>query len=181
MGYGEVIEALGPVGIGMRTLLRVECFDKDGNEKWVEEVPNIVVNEGLDDLLDKYLKGSGYTAAFYVGLVTQFQSTEAFAAADTAAQINGTNAWNEDETYSEAVRQTLVLGAVASQSVDNSASKAAFSINGSTVLEGAFVITDSTKGGTAGELYGEAAFSVDRSVESGDTLNVTVTLTAASA
>jgi len=165
----------------MRSVYHIECIDKDGNVKWVEDIENIVVNEGLNDLLDKYFKGSGYTAAFYVGLVEQFQSTEAFAAGDTAAQINGTNGWQEDQTYSEAVRQTLTLGSVSGQSVDNSASKASFSINGTTTLEGAFVITDSTKGGTAGVLYGEAAFSVDRSVQNGDTLNVTVTLTAASA
>ena len=166
----------------MRTFFNVECLDKEGNVKWEEHVENLVTNEGLDDLLDKYFKGSTYTAAFFVGLVNQFQSTEAFAAADTAANINGhPNDWDEDVTYSEATREALVLGTVSGQSVDNSASKASFSINGSTTIEGAFLITNNTKGGTTGVLYGEAAFSTDRSVESGDTLNVTVTLTAASA
>ena len=66
-------------------------------------------------------------------------------------------------------------------SVDNAAAKASFDINGSTTIFGAFVTTNSTKGGTSGTLYGAADFAASRAVISGDTLNVTVTLTAAAA
>jgi hypothetical protein len=161
-------------GVEFRNVYKVECFDSNGNLKWVEETPNTVVNAGLDDLLDKYLKGSTYTAAFYVWL----KGTGSIAAGDTMASHAG---WSEITAYSEGVRQTLTLGTVSSQSVDNSASKAAFSINGTATVAGAFVVTDSTKGGTSGTLYGVADFSASRNVESGDTLNVTCTLTAASA
>ena len=90
--------------------------------------------------------------------------------------------WTEVTAYSESVRQTLTLGTVSSQSVDNSASKAVYSINGTATVGGIFVTTDSTKSGTSGTLYGGGAFTGgDKSVGSGDTLNVTVTLTAASA
>jgi len=155
----------------------IECFDKEGNLKWTEEVRNLVVNEGLDDNLDKYLKGSAYTAAFYVGLT---DGTPSVAAGDTMASHAG---WTEVTAYSEGARQTLTLGSVSSQSVDNSASKAAFSINAdSTTIGGAFVSTNNTKGGTSGTLYGAGAFSGgDKSADSGDTLNVTVTLTASAA
>ena len=47
-------------------VFRMECFDKDGNHKWMEEFPNLVVNEGLKDMNDKYFSGSGYTAAWYL-------------------------------------------------------------------------------------------------------------------
>ena len=102
------------------------------------------------------------------------------AAADTMASHAG---WTEVTAYSEAVRQTLTLGAVASQSVDNSASKAAFSINAdATTIGGAFITTDNTKGGTTGTLAGAAAFTGgNKAADNGDTLNVTVTLTQASA
>ena len=75
------------------------------------------------------------------------------------------------------------MGTVASQSVDNSASKASFSINAdTTVIGGAFLSTDGAKSGTAGVLYSVAAFdAADKSLDDGDTLNVTVTCTAASA
>lgn len=162
-----------------------ECFDKYGNLRWRETLPNLVLNEGLNDLLSKYFKGSNYTAAWYAGLIDNANYT-AIEAADTAAKISTTanppttNSWQEFDDYSESVRQTLVLGSVASQSVDNSASKAVFSINASGTVKGAFIVTTSTKGGTTGVLYGAAAFSSARTVESGDTLNVTVTLQSAS-
>lgn len=163
--------------VGMRSTYLFECYDKDGNLKWTEEVPNIVVNVGLNDVLDKYFKGSTYTAAFYVGLVDN-ASFSAFAAGDIMSSHTG---WIELTAYNEATRETLTLGTVSSQSVDNSASKASFTMNATNVVKGAFVTTDSTKGGTLGTLYGAAAFSATRSVESGDVLNVTVTLTSASA
>ena len=154
----------------------VECYDADGKLKWSDEFDNLITNAGLDDNLDKYLKGSAYTAAFYVGLT---DGTPTVAAGDTMASHAG---WVEVVAYSESVRQTLTLGAVSGQSVDNSASKASYSINGTATVGGAFIVTDSTKSGTTGTLYGVGAFTGgNKSVTSGDTLNVTVTCTAASA
>jgi len=165
------------LGLAFRNVYRFECYDRNGNLKWVEEVPNIVVNVGLNDVLDKYFKGSTYTAAHYVGLVDN-ASFSAYAAADTMSSHAG---WSESTAYSNANRPTLTLGTVASQSVDNSASKAAFNINATATIKGAFVTTNNTKGGTTGTLYGAASFASTRAVENGDTLNVTCTLTAASA
>ena len=154
-----------------------EAYGSDGVLKWEHEFDNIVTNAGLNDVLDKYLKGSAYTAAFYVGLT---DGTPTVAAADTMAVHAG---WVEVTAYTEATREALTLGTVASQSVDNSASKASFSINAdTTVIGGAFLNTISTKGGTTGTLYSVAAFTAaDKSLDSGDTLNVTVTATAATA
>lgn len=152
----------------------VECLDKFGNVKWVDEFDNTVVTEGLNDSLDKHFKASGYTAAWYVGLT---DGTPSFAAGDDLTTHAG---WAEVTDYSEGSRQTLTLGSVSGGSVDNSASKASFSINGSATVGGAFICTAAT--GTSGILYGGAAFTGgDRSVANGDTLNVTVTLTAATA
>jgi hypothetical protein len=173
-GVGADVALGGAANIGgpkMTSTYVFECFDPAGNLKWTETVDNIVVNVGLNDLLTQYFKGSSYTAAFYVGL----KDTGTIAAADTMASHGG---WTEDTTYSNSVRPTLTLGSVASQSVDNSASKAVFNINGGTTIFGAFVTTNSTKGGTTGTLYGAADFGASRGVLSGDTLNVTITLTA---
>lgn len=161
--------------VRMNSTYLFEAFDPEGNLKWQVEIPNIVVDVGLDDLLDKYFKGSAYTAAHYVLLT---DGTPTVAAGDTMASHVG---WVEVTAYSEGVRQTLTPGAVSGQSVDNSASKAVFSINANgTVIGGGGLTTDNTKGGAAGTLYGAAAFSAgDKTLDSGDTLNVTVTLTAA--
>lgn len=158
-------------GMIFRNTYKFECFDKHGNLKWVEEVRNLVTNEGLNDLLNKYLKGSTYTAAWYVGL----KGTGTIAAGDTLASHAG---WSEITDYS-GNRQALTLGTVSSQSVDNSASKAVFTFTGSASVYGGFVASAST--GTSGTLYGAADFGTSRSVVASDVLNVTVTLTAASA
>lgn len=167
-------------GIKVRNTYRFEARDRDGNLKWVEEVDNLTVTQGLNDLLTKYFKGSSYTATWFMGLVNNSGFT-AFNAADTAGQIGGTNQWAEATAYSESVRQTVTLGTASAGSIDNSASKCVFSINGTVTIHGAFIVSDSTKSGTSGVLYGEAAFAADRSLLNGDTLTVQVTLTAATA
>ncbi len=35
---------------------KVECFDPQGNPKWVEEFDNLVVNVGLDEYLQRIYK-----------------------------------------------------------------------------------------------------------------------------
>ena len=153
------------------------CYDRDGNLKWYEKCHNLVVNVGLNDLLDKYFKGSTYTAAFYVGLT---DGTPTVAAGDTMASHAG---WTEVTAYDEANRQTLTLGSVSSQAVNNSASKATFTIDtNSTTIGGAFVTTNNTKGGSTGTLYGAAAFTGgDKTLDDGDTLAVQINLSAAAA
>jgi len=142
---------------------------------WEETFENLVVNAGLDDALDKHLKGSAYTAAWYVGLT---DGTPTPAAGDTMASHGG---WTEVTAYDAGARPTLTLGTVSGQSVDNSASPAAFTIStDNTTIGGAFLASNSTKGGTSGTLYGVGAFSGgDKTLDDNDTLNVTVTCTAA--
>lgn len=162
--------------IKLENWYHIECIGPDGRLKWTDDIRNIVVNAGLNDLLDKYLKGSAYTAAWYVGLTGASPTP---AAADTMSSHGG---WTDDATYSNATRPALTLGTVSAQSVDNSASKAVFNINNTATIGGAFVTSSSTKSGTTGTLYGVGAFSGgNKSVGNGDTLNVTVTLTAATA
>jgi hypothetical protein len=116
----------------------------------------------------------GFSPTWYVGLVDNASFT-AYAAADTLASHGG---WFEGVPYSNANRVTWTGGAVSAGSVDNSGSVASFNINATLTVRGAFLASNNTKSGTTGRLYGEADFASARSVLSGDTLNVTVTLTA---
>jgi hypothetical protein len=160
-------------GMKRETHYLIECFDQDGNLKWMDEFDNLVTTAGLNDSLTKHFKGSAYTAAWYVGLTT---GTPVFNAADTSASHAG---WTESTAYSESVRQTLTLGTASAGSIDNSASKAVFSINATATVGGAFVADLSTKSGATGVLYGGGAFSGgNRSLLSGDSLSITITLTA---
>jgi hypothetical protein len=174
VGFSDALDAQAGCGLGMvrSSLYTLECRGEDGEIKWAESVHNIVNTVGLNDSLDKQFKASAYTAAWYVGLTN---TTPTFAAADTMASHSG---WTEFASYSGSNRPTLTLGSVASGSVDNSAAKAVFTMNASGTVGGAFLATSQAVNATTGILYGEAALSSNRSVIGGDTLTITITLTA---
>lgn len=154
----------------------VECRDKDGKLKWIEAFRNTVMTVGKNEVLDKTFKASAYTASWFVGLI-QSDNFSAIAAADTMASHAG---WEECVAYSEANRQALTLGSVSAGSVNNSASKAVFTMNATKTVKGLFVVTNNTKSGTTGTLFSAGLFSGgDRAVISTDVLNCTVTLNAA--
>lgn len=157
-------------------VFKVECFDASGNLKWEAESHNLVVNVGLQDMNTKYFSGSAYTAAWYIGLYGAAASNNP-AAGDTSASHAG---WTEVTTYSNATRPQVTFGTATTADpsvISNSASPAVFNINGTTTVGGAFLISNNTKGGTTGILFSAADFAApgDRSVASGDTLNVTYT------
>jgi hypothetical protein len=152
--------------IRVRSRWLFEAFDRNGNPIWVEDVPNTVVDVGINDLLDKYFKGSTYTAAWYIGL----KNTGTVDAGDTLASHSG---WTENTTYT-GNRKGLTLGTVSGKSVNNSSNKGVFAINNTTTIYGGFLCTADT--GTSGVLYFAADFTAPRSLGNGDTLNVTITL-----
>jgi hypothetical protein len=166
-------------GSGERTkaggVYHVQCLDKDGNVKWEESMHNLVVNEGLQSMNTQYFKGSSYTAAFYLGLVTGPGASTTYASTDTLASHAG---WTEYTDYSGA-RKAVTFGTATTADpsvIDNSASVSQFTISGAGgTVAGAFLCTVSS--GTSGVLFSEADFQSpgDRVVVAGDTLNVTYT------
>jgi hypothetical protein len=150
----------------------VECRGADGNLKWRDTIANLVTTPGKNDLLDKFLAGASYTAAWFLGLIDS-TGYSAVAAGDTSASHAG---WTESVAYSNATRPAPSWGAAAAASKASTAT--AFTINATATIKGAFLIGNSTKGGTTGVLYSAGLFSGgDRAVVSGDTLNVTYTAT----
>jgi hypothetical protein len=158
----------------------VECFDKDGNLKWVAETPNLVVNVGLQYMAGTALTSTAQITTWYLGLYGS-GATNSPAAGDTMSSHIG---WTEVTAYSEANRPTATLAAATNANpsvVTNTASKAVFTINGTTTVGGAFLTSNNTKSGSTGTLFSAADFSApgDRSVVSGDILNVTYTFSLA--
>lgn len=154
---------------------RMQAYDPQGNLIREDEWENLVVNEGLNHLLSIALAAGTQITSWYVGLTA---GTPTAAAGDTMASHAG---WTEQQGYDEAARQGWTPGAVSGQSVDNSGSVAAFTItSNSTTVGGAFLVSNSTKGGATGTLYSIGAFSGgDVTLSAGSTLNVTATFTTA--
>ena len=155
---------------------RIECFNKDGELKWFVEDHNLVVNEGLQYMNAAALTGGSASATWYLGLYGAGASNTP-AAGDTMASHAG---WTEVTPYSNATRPTCTFATptTADPSVaTNSASPATFNINATQTVGGAFLTSNDTKSGTTGTLFSASDFSSpgDRSVVSGDTLNVTYT------
>jgi len=176
---GAALAVSKPVteSVGAGGVYTLQCFDKDGKLKWEASSHNLVVNVGLQDMNTQYFKGSSYTAAWYIGLVTGPGSGTTFAAGDTMSSHAG---WTENTSYSNATRPAATFGTATTADpsvIDNSASPASFSINGTATIAGAFLTTSNTKSGTTGTLFSASDFTApgDRSVVSGDTLNVTYT------
>lgn len=159
----------------------VECFDADGEHKWEETIKNLVTTEGLNYLLDSGFDSGTQLTTWYVGL----KDTGAPAAADAAATLGvSPSAWTEYTEYSEATRPALTLGTVTGGSIDNVGNVATFTITSPAPdVYGVFIVDDNTIGGQspATVLYGVGDFTTAKVVDPNDTLNVTVTLTAASA
>ena len=168
-------ESMFAVGIYTAT-----CYDKDGNVKWSDTYKNLVVNVGKADILQQYFSGSTYTAAWYLGLVDG-ASAPTYNAADTMASHAG---WTENVGYSAATRPapswSAATGTGGGSGTAGTGSKSttatAFSINATSTIAGTFLVTNNTKSGTTGTLYSAGSFTGgNRSVASGDTLNVTYT------
>jgi hypothetical protein len=156
----------------------VECRDAEGNLKWTEEFPNLVVNAGLQYINTQFFKGVTYTATWYMGLVTGPGASNTYAAGNTMSSHAG---WTENTAYVQSARPTMTFGtaSTADPSVIVTSSPVVFTMNASAIIAGAFVTTENTKGGTTGTLFSVGNFTVgDRPIVSGDTLNVTYTFSA---
>jgi hypothetical protein len=169
---GEAAQATG--------VYHIECHDKDGNLKWQADSKNLVVNAGLAYMAGTALTSVAQITSWYLGLYGAGASNTP-AAGDTMSSHAG---WTEVVAYSNSTRvaATFATATTANPSVvTNSASPAAFNINGTTTVGGAFLTSGSAKSGTTGTLFSAADFGSpgDRSVVNSDTLSVTYTFSLA--
>lgn len=180
--------AFGNETVGMEGMYHVVCHDKDGNLKWEEKFPNLVVAAGKQLMLDTLLKGSSYSVTGpFLGLIG---NNTTFAAADTM----GSHTWTEFVNYTvggNPVRGTAVFasstssGSTPSNVTTSTATPIVYTITstGGTVY-GCFLVLGTgavnTQSSTAGTLYSEGNFAVAKAVTLGDTVTVTYSSTATS-
>lgn len=144
---------------------------RDGQLIGKYEVPNGIVDQGLNHILNTEFHAGVAITAWYIGLIDN-ASFSALANADVMTSHAG---WIESSAYSETTRPQWTCGAAASRSITNAAT-VNFTINATATIKGIFIVSDSTKGGTAGTLWSTAAFGTTVSVASGDVLKVTYSL-----
>ena len=163
--------------VGAGGVFTVTCHGANGQVKWSDSFHNLVVNQGLQDMNSKYFKGAGYTAAWFLGLVTGPGSGTTFAAGDTLASHAG---WTENTAYTTSggagVRAAVTFGTATTADpsvLNNSASPSVFTMTSNAqTIAGAFLSSVST--GTSGILFSAGDFTGgDKTVDSGDSLSVT--------
>ena len=159
-------------GYGAEGIVHTEHW-RDGKLIGVDDTHNIVVDEGLTHTLNVVFNSGTQITAWYLGI---YESNYTPLATDTAATISA-NAI-ESTAYDELTRPQWQIGTVSSNSLDNSANRATFTINATKTMYGVFLISESTKQSTLGTLMSAALFTNARSVIAGDQLLVTYTMTA---
>ena len=178
-----------PEGMGVEGWYHVVCRDKDGNIKWEDEFPNLVVAVGKELMLNTLLRTSGTytTQGPYLGLTNASLTP---AATDTMTTVTASEFTNYTVGGS-AVRGTATFSAASSSgsTPSNVTTCAASSITytitgGGGTIYGCFLVTGSgasaTLSNTGGVLYSEGNFSTAKTTTAGDTVSVTYSTTATS-
>lgn len=180
-----------PEGMSAEGYYHVVCRDKDGNVKWEEEIPNLVVAVGKQLMLDTFLRTSGTytTVGPFLGLTN---ATLTPAATDTMTTlVGGGKEFINYTVGGSPVRGTAVFaaststGSTPSNVTTSAAAAITYTITGAGgTVYGCFLVTGSgavsTQSSTAGTLYSEGNFSVAKVTTAGDTVSVTYSTTATS-
>ena len=179
--------------LGIQGVYHVVCRDSEGNIKWEDDAPNLVMAVGKQALFDYYFGATGTgggtaSGANYLGLCG---GTATYAAADTMAshtwtEVGGTNAPaytgnRQSPSWSAATSS----GTTPSNVTTKTASALTFAMTSSGTVNGCFINSgasaSATKDTTAGILYSAGNFTGgSKTVASGDSLAVTYTTTATS-
>lgn len=171
--------------VGLHGVYKAECYGADGVLKWSDTFDNLTTNVGRQDMLNKYFAGSGYTQSVVVGLMGESGGSSVPAYTDTQGshggwlEVGGTNA----PTYSGTRKTPSFASATnANPSVLATSAVVVFAMTGSGTVTGAFINNggSSTIDNTTGVLFSAGNFTAgSKTVTSGDTINVTYTLSAA--
>ena len=191
VGMGDTVGASASFGggsidnFGLEGVYVATCYDADGNEKWSDTIENLTTNVGRANLMNSYFANTG-GGAIVMGLGgANGSSTFTPAYTDTQASHAG---WYEvgnanAPTYSGTRKTPSFSSATsANPSVLSTSAAVVFSMTSSGTVYGAFINVGGSTAidNTTGTLFSIGAFTAgSKTVTSGDTINVTYTLSAA--
>ena len=191
VGMGDLVGASASFGggaadsVGLEGVYVATCYDANGVEKWSDTIPNLTTNVGRANLMNSYFANTG-GGAIVMGLGgANGSATFTPAYTDTQASHAG---WYEvgnanAPTYS-GTRKTPAFSSAtsANPSVLSTSAAVVFSMTSSGTVYGAFINVGGSTAidNTTGTLFSIGAFTAgSKTVTSGDTINVTYTLSAA--
>ena len=153
-------------------LIQGEYFDRVNDGEW-SCTPNMVVTEGLAHILNVALGSLAKPAGYYLAL---FGGTTAPAANWTAANFPSvaSEIISTTEGYTSATRPQWKPNDTTDGSIDNLTAAASLTIATSSTLTvtGTALLTNSTRGGTAGALISATKFAAQRTFQAGDVYQV---------
>ncbi|WP_374377759.1 hypothetical protein [Pseudomonas fluvialis] len=150
-----------------------EYFDRINGGKW-DRTPNLIVTEGLAHILSVALGATAKPAGYFLAL---FSGTASPAANWTAANFAAaaSEIVSMTEGYTSPTRPAWTPPAsTATNSIDNMAAIASVTIAtaGQLNVNGAAMLTNSTRGGTTGALVSATKYPVTRVFQNGDTYDI---------
>lgn len=145
--------------------------DVNGQDERIDR--NLLTDEGLTHMLAVVLGNAAKLSQWYLALYSGAISPAAgWTAANFAATAN--EIVSGTEGYSETTRRVFQPGTATSNTIDNTANKAAFTIvtASSLTVQGAALLSDNVKGGTSGILVSATRFTTPRVLQNTDIYNV---------
>ena len=136
----------------------------------IPDFNNGITDEGIHYNLDTaFTNNDTAETAWYAGLI----DNAGYTGVDASDVMSSHSGWSESTAYSEGTREALSFAAAATRSIT---AEVSFTMNATVTIDGIFVVTDSTKGGTTGVLWSTALYSTGPDLESGNVLTSNYTL-----
>jgi hypothetical protein len=152
----------------------VRGYNPDGSLAWSEVVRNGPTLAGLTYLLSAAFGGGSQLPNWAVGLI----DAAGFTGISTSDVMTSHLGWVEATQYSEGTRRGW-SGLTINNGVANNPALIAFTFNAARTLQGLFVVSDNTKGGTSGTLWATALFAAPKIMSVGQSLTITYIIQAA--
>lgn len=162
----------GSITTGQGITAKGEYYDRINGGEWTR-TENLIPTEGLAHILNVALGTTPKPASYHLALFSAAAQPSAnWTAASFASQASEIVSMTEG--YSSATRPTWTPTNTATNSIDNMAAVAKVTMKtaSSLTVQGAAMLTNSSKGSTAGALISASKYAAPRVFQDGDTYEI---------